>query len=170
MPEYIIKEQRLGYNTQTLIKDATGHPLYLLMGHWGNKNDVLSLYLMDGTLVASVKQTSLLVGRRFDLFVNFNKIGVMKKRFNWPGDVYYIRQLHWTVFGDIAHHHYSIYHFHRPIMHLDKRPILTNQDYCLHVFHEQDAPICICIAAVMDYWLYNRQKELEPLGLQPVFA
>lgn len=170
MPEYFIQEQRLGTNTQTIVRDKDGQALYLLIGHWGTKNDVLSLYCMDGSLAASVKQTSVLVGRRFDLYLDVQKVGTLKKLFNWPGDFYYIRQLHWTVYGNIYHHHYAIRHFHHPIMHLNKETYLKENYYKLTVHDAKDTPLCICIAAIMDYWLYNQKKEPEPYLAQPLFA
>ncbi len=44
----------------------------------------------------------------------------MQKIFNWPGDFYYIRRLHWTVQGDIYNHQYQIHHFNQQIMKMDK--------------------------------------------------
>ncbi len=43
----------------------------------------------------------------------------MQKIFNWPGDFYYIRRLHWTVQGDIYNHQYQIHHFNQQIMKMD---------------------------------------------------
>ncbi len=170
MSEYFIQEQRLGTNTQTIVKNREGRALYLLIGHWGSKNDVLSLYHMDGALAARVKQTSMLVGRRFDLYLDVQKVGTLKKIFNWPGDFYYIGHLHWAVYGNIYHHQYAIRHFKRQVMTMDKRPFLKENYYVLTIDDPRDAPLCICIAAIMDYWLYNRKKEAEPYFIQPQFA
>ncbi len=52
-------------------------------------------------------------------------------------------------------------------MEMDKATLLTGDYYVLNVTDDQDAPVCICIAAVMDYWLYNRQKKADhPLELR----
>lgn len=52
----------------------------------GNKGDALSLYAMNGDLVAHIKQISLTFGTRFELYKEFEKVGTMQKIFNWPGD------------------------------------------------------------------------------------
>lgn len=159
MSEYFIQDKQLSSVTRTIVKDEAGKSLYLMVGRWGTKGDALSLYAMDGQLVASIKQVSFSFGTRFELYRNFEKIGTLQKIFNWPGDFYYIQQLHWTVQGNIYNHQYSIRHFNEVIMTMDKATLMTGDYYVLDVPKDEDAPICICIAAVMDYWLYNRSRR-----------
>lgn len=159
MSEYFIQDKQLSSVTRTIVKDEAGKSLYLMVGRWGTKGDALSLYAMDGQLVASIKQVSFSFGTRFELYRNFEKIGTLQKIFNWPGDFYYIQQLHWTVQGNIYNHQYSIRHFNEVIMTMDKATLMTGDYYALDVPKDENAPICICIAAVMDYWLYNRSRR-----------
>jgi len=166
--EFFIQEQ-LSAVTRTVIKDEAGHSLYLLVGRWGTKGDALSLYRMNGTLVASIKQVSFTFGKRFEIYENFQKVGTMQKIFNWPGDFYYVQQLHWQVHGDIYNHHYQIHHFKEEIMRMYKASLLTGDFYVLNVVDDKNAPKCICIAAVLDYWLYNR-KPKESLEYRLKFA
>lgn len=164
LSEYFIQENRLSSVTRTTIKDEKGNSLFLLVGRWGTRGDALSLYAMNGELVASINQIGLTFGTRFDLYYHFKKIGTMQKIFNWPGDFYYIRQLHWTAQGNIYNHQYSIHHFNKVIMTMDKATMLTGDYYVLNIPDEANAPICICISAVLDYWLYNRKKQADPAG------
>ncbi|MGM0125160.1 hypothetical protein IGI37_002558 [Enterococcus sp. AZ194] len=159
MSEFFIQEQQLSRVTRTIVKDGQGKSLYLLVGRWGTKGDALSLYQMSGELVASIKQVSFTFGTRFEIYEGFKKVGTLKKIFNWPGDFYYIRQLHWTVQGNIYQHQYTIHHFNRLVMEMDKASLFTGDYYVLNVPVDEEAPLCICIAAVMDYWLYNRKKD-----------
>ena len=46
-------------------------------------------------------------------------------------------------------------------MTMDKATLLTGDYYVLDVTNPADAPVCICVAAIMDYWLYNRSKHKE---------
>jgi uncharacterized protein YxjI len=158
--EYFIQEHQLSNTTRTVVKDVDGKSLFLMVGRWsGVKGDLLSVYAMNGTLLASIKQASVIVGRKFVLYDHFDKIGVLQKIFNWPGDFYYIKQLQWAVHGDIHNHQYSINHLNHPIMKMDKASLIWGDYYVLDVTHEEDAPICICIAAIMDYWSYNRKRK-----------
>lgn len=159
MTEFFIQENTLGRATRTVVKNEAGASLYLMVGRWGSKGDALSLYAMNGELVASIKQVSLTFGTRFDLFLHYKKMGTMQKIFRWPGDFYYIRQLHWTAQGNIYHHQYSIHHFNQLVMRMDKATLRFGDYYVLDIQNETDAPMCICIAAVLDYWLYNKKEQ-----------
>jgi hypothetical protein len=46
-------------------------------------------------------------------------------------------------------------------MTMDKATLLTGDYYVLDVTDPADAPVCICVAAIMDYWLYNRNRKKE---------
>jgi uncharacterized protein YxjI len=157
--EFFIQEQQLSNVTRTIVKDEDGKSLFLLVGRWGTRGDILSLYAMNGELVASVKQTSFTFGSRFELYKGFEKVGVMRRILNLNADFYYVQQLHWTVLGDIKNHYYSIYHINQNIMEMSKATLFSGNYFCLNVADDQDAPVCICVAAVLDYWLYNRKKK-----------
>ena len=53
-----------------------GEPLYLMIGKWGNRGDVLSLYTLNGDLVAKVKQSRVAFkqGARFDLYPGMRRL------------------------------------------------------------------------------------------------
>lgn len=159
MSEYFIQEQQLSNVTRTLVKDENGKSLFLLVGRWGTRGDALSLYAMNGELVASIKQLSLFFGTRFDLYKEFEKVGTLKKILNLKNDFYYINQLHWTVIGDIQNHYYTIHHNKEKIMEMSKATLFSGNYFCLEVEDDEDAPLCICIAAVLDYWLYNKKTD-----------
>ncbi|HLQ41097.1 MAG TPA: hypothetical protein VK118_09075 [Tetragenococcus sp.] len=159
MVELYIQDKQLSSVTRTVVTDKKGHSLFLLVGRWGTKGDALSLYQMNGDLIASIKQISFTFGSRFEIYENYQKVGTLQKIFNWPGDFYYIKQLNWSVYGDIYNHYYKIHHFGTEIMEMDKGSFLSGDFYILNVAESEDAPKCICIAAIMDYWLYNRQKK-----------
>lgn len=159
MPEYFIQELQLSSRTRTIVKDEKGKSLFLMVGRWGTRGDALSLYAMNGELVASIKQIGFTLGTRFEIYHQYNQVGTMQKIFNWPGDFYYIRRLHWTAQGNIYNHQYSIHHFNNIIMKMDKATLFSGDYYVLDIPDEQDAPVCICIAAVLDYWLYSKKRK-----------
>lgn len=160
--EYFIQEQHLSRVTRTIIKDEKGTDIFLMIGRWGSRGDVLTLYGMNGNLLARIKQTSFSFGTRFELYDGFEKVGVMQKIFNWPGDFYYIQQLHWTAQGNIFQHEYTIHHFRELIMEMNHAHLFSGDYYVVNIPKPENAPICICIAAVLDYWLYNRQTQKKP--------
>jgi len=154
-----IHDKQLSNITRTVVTDESGHSLFLLVGRWGTQGDALSLYRMNGTLVASIKQTSFAFGSRFEIYENYKKVGSLQKIFNWPGDFYYIKQLNWSVHGDIYNHYYKIHHFNKEIMRMRKVIFVAGDYYLLEIPQAANVPTCICIAAIMDYWLYNRNRK-----------
>lgn len=158
MAEYYIQEKLLSNVTRTIVKDENQRSVYLMVGRWGGKGDVLSLYKMNGQLVAHIKQASVIFGRKFEIYQEYERVGVLQKIFNWPGDFYYIKQLNWAVHGNIYQHHYAINHFNSRVMTMTAATMLTGDYYVLDIPKQENAPICICIAAIMDYWLYNKKK------------
>ncbi|MGX7273475.1 MULTISPECIES: LURP-one-related/scramblase family protein [Enterococcus] len=159
MSEFFIQEQQLSKVTRTLVKDEDGKSIFLLVGRWGTRGDALSLYTMSGELVASIRQTSFAFGSRFDLYKGFEKVGVLRKILNLNADFYYIQHMHWTVLGDIRNHRYSIYQVNRKVMEMSKATLFSGNYFSLEVADDEDAPLCICVAAVLDYWLYNKKKN-----------
>lgn len=157
--EFFIQEQQLSTVTRTIVKDEDGKSLFLLVGRWGTRGDMLSLYTMSGELVASIKQTSFAFGSRFELYKGFEKVGVLRKILHLNADFYYIRHLHWTVLGDIKNHRYSIYQVNHKIMEMNKATLFSGDYFSLAVIDDEDAPLCICVAAVLDYWVYHKKKN-----------
>ncbi len=161
MSEFFIQEKQLGRATRTIVKNEKGHSLFLMVGRWGTKGDALSLYAMNGDLVAHIKQISLTFGTRFELYKEFEKVGTMQKIFNWPGDFYYIRRLHWTVQGDIYNHQYQIHHFNQQIMKMDKATLF--QEITMYWISQMMKMLLFVfvLLAVLDYWLYRKNKNKE---------
>lgn len=46
-------------------------------------------------------------------------------------------------------------------MKMDKATLFSGDYYVLDISNDEDAPVCICIAAVLDYWLYRKNKNKE---------
>ncbi|WEG73288.1 LURP-one-related/scramblase family protein [Vagococcus intermedius] len=167
MTSYYIRKTRLSSNYRTIVKDEHGQPCYLLVGNWGRRGDVFSLFKMDGQRIASIKQASwaFTLGSRFDLYNATDKVGSLKRILSFNRDFYYVHQLGWIVIGDIGNQTYKIQHLNHMIMNLTKINDDTGEFFKLEV-EEKHAPLCICIAAVLDYWL-RRQNPKVTLFKQP---
>lgn len=83
MSEFFIQDRQLSRVTRTIVKDETGKSLFLMVGRWGTKGDALSLYRLNGQMVASIKQISFTFGTRFEIYKDFEKVGTLQKIFNW---------------------------------------------------------------------------------------
>lgn len=160
---YFTKQQSPTYY-QTVIKNQYGKPAYLLVGRWGNEDDILTLYQLDGSLEVEVKQTSNKRKYRFDLYQKKKKVGTVQKLFPLSFHFYFIKHLTWFVIG-LGYHHFEVRHFTQPIMTIKKISSPLGETYQLDIFEQKDIPICICIAAIIDYWLLKKETILD---IQPV--
>ena len=116
-----------------------------MVGRWGTKGDALSLYRLDGTLVASIKQISFTFGTRFEIYKDFEKVGTLQKIFNWPGDFYYIQQTPLGCPWGYLQSSVCDPSFNKKIMEMDKATLLTGDYYVIDVVNDEDAAVCIVL-------------------------
>ncbi|MGO3732613.1 MAG: LURP-one-related/scramblase family protein [Vagococcus sp.] len=159
MSKYYIHQPLLSAKVRTVVKDEKGQPVYLLVGRWGTRGDVISVYHLNGTVLASVKQTAFSVQTRFDLYEEHHKVGTLSRIFSIERDFYFIKKLNWLAIGDINNQTYRIYRFSKKVMEMQK-VITISGDYCeLSVTDSKDAPLCLCVASILDYWARKGKKE-----------
>ncbi len=158
MAIYYIEQNLLSANVRTVVKDCEGKPVFLLVGRWGTKGDSISIYHIDGEILASAKQTAFSGRSRFDLFDHHEKVGNLSRLFTVKRDFYFIKKLHWLAVGDIKNQQYSIYHLNDKVMQMNKETNYKGDFYRIDVIKEYNAPLCICIAAVLDYWARNNSR------------
>ncbi|MGX6979899.1 LURP-one-related/scramblase family protein [Vagococcus elongatus] len=161
MSRYYIQENLLTARQPTVVRNEEGETIFLMVGKWGSRGDVLSLYTFEGELVANVQQISrgTGIGSLFHIYYHFKKVGSLRRVFSFQKDFYFIPQLSWVVVGDIPKHEYNIYSLQKKIMSMEKTYHAKGSFYELDVPQDEYAPICICIAAVLDYWSIDRKKE-----------
>lgn len=159
MPTYYINEHLLSSKVRTVIKDEKGNPVFLLVGKWGTKGDVMSIFSLDGKMLAHVKQHSFTIQSRFELYMNHEKVGVLSRVFRFTKDFYWIKGLKWVVVGDIPNQTYGIYRLNKEIMSMRKCR-MGQHDMCEIVVQDvEQAPLCLCIASILDYWVKKDSKE-----------
>ena len=170
MATYYIEQSLLSAKVRTLIKDDKNQPAYLLVGSWGSKGDSVSVYHLDGRLLAKAKQTTLSVRPQFDLFMHHEKVGVLKRLFFWQRDFYFIKKLNWLAIGDIKKQKYQIYYLNDKLFEMTQVKRGNRVFFKMIVPDEKLAPLCICLVSVLDYWARKGTKvgELnsEELGNQ----
>lgn len=158
MPEYCM--QQLQKNTyRTLIKTMDNKPIFLLVGKIGIRGSGFTLYHINGDVAAQAKQTSFAFASHFDLYNQFEKVGSIQRLFPINKDIYYIHKLKWLVSGDLYNQTYTIRHFHHTLMTMELGITPDGNSGILDISNEQDAPLCICIVAIMNYWLWNNAKK-----------
>jgi len=147
-----------------IVRDDHGQSHYLLVGRWGRRQDALSLYAIQGELLAEIKQTSLGLLPKFDLYYNRQNVGSISKTLGFWHEMIYVRKLRWIIMGSLSNENYRIYHGTELVMTL--RPVVTTngEAFELAITDEATEPLCICIAAILDHWQKptNREQSRAP--------
>lgn len=164
METYYIKEHVLSANVRTVIKDTQDKPVYILVGRWGVKGDVLSVYSMEGDVLATVKQTTYAFPSHFDLYDRRQKVGSLGRLFSFNRDIYLVKQLNWLVLANVGKQSYRIYSLKERMMLINKHTSFQGDYYKLSIINKEVSPICICIGAVMDYWAKNNEKNWQTVN------
>lgn len=152
-----MKEEFVAKKERVIVKNESGEDVFLIVGKWGRIGDSLSLYAMNGSLLVEVKQVSLSLLPKFDLYVHQKKIGTITKHMGIRQPYFKVSGLNWTVSGDFISHVYSIKKFHQTIMEMEKASLSFGDFYMLEVTEPHYAPICAAISLIVDH--YAKQKK-----------
>lgn len=158
MISLFIKQNNNNHQRMT-VRDQRGQILYLIEGHWGRKNDIVSLYSLEGDFLLSVKQTKQTPLPVFEIRDSHEKIGTMRKH---PGlfgirDSYFTLHPHeWVVTGDFEELYYTVTKENHMIMECEKDLYHQYSVYKLIVDREENIPLCALISILFDP--YSRVK------------
>lgn len=165
-----MKQDHLSQKNSLMVTDEAGKNLYLIVGKWGRIGDGFSLYTMDGTLLVEVKQTTLSLFPKFNLFVAGHKIATIKKCRGFTGPYFKVSHLNWVVKGDFDNNRYWIKHRKLTIMEMEKTYLAFSDFYNLSVDQQKNVPICLCIAVIVDHLSVIRApakaKQLKKQAVQ----
>lgn len=142
------------------VRDNRGQFLYFIEGRWGRKDDIMSIYDVEGQHLITLKQQKLSPIPIFDIFEDREKTGMMRKH---PGlfglrDSYFTIHPHdWVVTGDFEELYFTVYHENDLIMECDKDLRSSSNIYELRIKNEEDVPLCALISTLFDH--YSRKKD-----------
>ena len=152
-----MKEEFVSKKERVIVKNKMGEDIFLIVGKWGRKGDALSLYAMNGSLLVEIKQVTLSLLPKFDLYIHQKKIGTITKHMGIRKPYFKVSGLNWTVTGDFISHVYAIKKFHQPIMKMEKVSLSFGDFYMLEITEPHHAPVCAAISLIVDH--YAKQKK-----------
>lgn len=143
-------KNRANDHSATIIHDNFDQACYLLTGKWGIRNDALSLYTMQGQLLAELKQLSLGLMPKFAIYQNRQRMGTIGKSFGFVRELIYIHGLNWVIVGNAFTNHYRVFRNNHLVFTMEPE---QNGLYCRITINQQaDEPIAILIACVLNHW------------------
>lgn len=161
MMQLFIKENQRNKHRMT-VRDDRGQILYLIEGHWGRKDDIVTLQALDSEAYLSAKQSKLSPLPTFELTTQDEKIGIVRKH---PGlfgirDSYFTVHPHkWVITGDFEELYFTAYYENDLIMECEKIQKNSCNYFELIVENDEDVPLCSLITVLLDH--YSRKKQEE---------
>ncbi|WP_035051519.1 LURP-one-related/scramblase family protein [Carnobacterium pleistocenium] len=155
-----MKQDYVSKHEKILVKNELGKDLYLISGKWGRVGDTLSLYSIDGTMLVKVKQTVLSLLPKFDIYIQGKRAGSITKHRNLKNVYFKVAPLDWMVTGDFYNHAYTVRCKGQLIMEMNKSYTSFGDYYTLLIPEAQHAPICICLALIVDDLTLTRLPDV----------
>lgn len=124
-------------------------------------HDVLSLYAIDGDLLAEVKQLSLGLLPKFALYEHRQRVGVVGKSLGFVRQIIYIRGLNWIIVGSPLAARYRVFNGSKLVFALKPVQLTGTYYHELKVTHHKDEPLAILVASVLDHWARGGQTNKE---------
>ncbi len=149
--------QRIGFTKKgvTTIKDKNDQIIYFITGRFGLVHDALSVFSVSGTLLAEIKQSTLGLFPKFDLYAGHKKIGSLRRYYGVSTEMLFVKGLNWFLIGNLSNFRYKIYSGREWIMRTGDI-VKNNQPFIRFDFrYEKDEALCLCVAAILDYWATN---------------
>ncbi|MBD5069426.1 MAG: hypothetical protein HDT50_04425 [Lactobacillus sp.] len=150
------------------VKDDSGRLVYLMLGKWGIHPGVLSVYDVSGPLLAEIKQRSLGFFPKFDLYASKKHVGSLRRYQGISHEMLFVKGLNWFIVGNLMTFNYKVYHGRQCIMTISEVQLTAGTSLEFHIKNKDDEPLCLCIAAILDYWarhdLKVRQKKKDYYG------
>jgi uncharacterized protein YxjI len=158
-----LNQAALSAKATTVIRDTNNQSCYLLVGKWGLRADVLSVYTIAGALEAEVKQESLGLLPKFRLVYHRQTVGRVSKTFGVIREVLFVRGLNWIIMGNINSGHFKITHGRDLIATIDQVSQSGGGTTTLAVDQPDHEALVICLAAILDRWAKHQHNALAPL-------
>lgn len=141
-----------------------GQECYLLTGKWGLRNDVLSLYTMQGQLIAEVKQLGLGLLPKLALYQNRTKVGTIGRSLGLVSEFVYIHGLNWVIVGNVLTNRYRVFRNTHLVFQMEPTPQTSGYYQQITVSQESDEPLAILVAYVLNHWAHRKIKS--PISLK----
>lgn len=162
MIQLFIKESSSN-NQRMTVRDDRGQIIYIIEGRWGRKNDITSIYALNGDLILSAKQTKNTPFPIFKLYNQHQTIASIRKH---PGlfgirDSYFtIHPLYWTVTGDFEELYFTVHNKEQKLIMECEKDIYNNYTvYELYIDESAHAPTCALLATLLDPHSRNKNED-----------
>lgn len=156
--KYYIKQSVFSLTDRFTIKDQYGVDVYTVEGSFFKIPKEFTIYNMDGRPVVFIKKQLFRFMSHFDIEIAGHHVTV-KQNFTFFRRSISMENIQWTLEGDLWGYNYSLVEGNRYIMSLKKHWFTWGDSYELDIENENEAPLCIAIAIVIDRLIYESNSS-----------
>ena len=146
---YYFRRKVLSSRGISTLKDANGNVCYILSGRWGMMPAVLEVYDINDHRLAQIRQCSLGLLPKFELYNEYRqKVGSLRRYYHVGAEIHFVSGLNWVILGNSLNLNYKVFHGRELIMVVTQLNDFTS----LQITASEYEPICICLAVILDFW------------------
>lgn len=155
---------RLSVRGTTAVTDERGANVYLINGRWGMHAGVMSVYSASGFLEAEIKQRSLGMFPKFDLYRKRRYAGSIRRYYGVSREMLLVKKLSWLIIGNLSTYNYRVFHGRECIMTINEVQLASGDYLEFTIAHEEDEALLLCVVSILDYWARSG-KKMRRFGL-----
>lgn len=156
---YYIDAQSLHDTGVTVVKDTHNQPAYILNGKHGLANDRINLHTIAGQELGDIRQRTVGMSPRYDLTLNGQKTGSVKKLFGVWHEFVFVSDLNWLIFGNLLANEYHIYHGVKTVTTIAAVGAATSRTFQIDILDPRNVPAGLLVAAILDRWRFVHQTN-----------
>lgn len=149
---YYIDAQSLKDAGMSVVKNSDFKPVYILNGRHGLANDGFMLHTIAGGELGEIRQKTVGLFPRYDLYVARHKVGSVKKMAGVWREFIFVSDLNWMIIGNLLANQYHIYHGVKSITTIAEAGTASNTVFKLDIPHQEDVVAGLLLAAILDRW------------------
>ena len=152
-------KEKLSFSGKVEITDAEENVIYSGKKAFFTGN--LTLRDKDGKKIITIIEKGGLFGRNFVIKKGFKKIAKMKQKISIINQKFRVKKLDWDIKGDFVAKEYKILKGETPIAEIKRKKLISLLEaYAIEIHSEEDAPVVLAVALVLNQILKDRKKEL----------
>jgi uncharacterized protein YxjI len=149
---YYIDAQSLKETGMSVVKNGEFKPVYILNGRHGIANDGFNLHTIGGQELGEIRQKTVGIFPRYDLYVGRQRVGAIKKMAGVWREFIFVSDLNWMIIGNLLANQYHIYHGVKSITTIAEAGTASNTVFKLEIDNPDNVPAGLLIAAILDRW------------------
>ena len=156
---YLIEqEMTLMIQQRFHIYDETGRSVYYVDSEWRTSTLYLHVYDMNGNAVLTVKRKTTFITPACDLLVEGKKIATIEKEVTFMKPQFLVKDLNWSVVGDMSFHNYAIAKNGDVIGDVSKKMFNFKDTYVIDVYDDKETLYMLGIVIGIDCMLFKGKK------------